>query len=339
MLIIEHVEEKNNMKKCIFIVPYFGKLPDFFPIFLKSCKYNPTFNWLIITNDETDYDYPLNVSPMYMSFSEFKEKTQSKFDFPISLDTYQKLCDYKPSYGYLLEDKIENYKFWGFCDIDVILGDLEHFITDDMLDQYDKIFELGHCTLIRNTPEINRTFMEKINGISEYKKSFMNNKVTIFDEVYGNTPNVNDIFLNKRKKVFGKNYAFDIQTDKLYFQNSGFDYKTQTFKHEQEYRNKLCVWDKGILRRFYQKNGVLKSQEYMYVYLQDRKVGWTQKALEADRLLIIPNYIMPLPQEITYNNFKKIPKLHLDVNTLRFALSLERAKLRNKFKFSRVNNL
>lgn len=327
------------MKKCIFIVPYFGKLPDFFPIFLKSCKYNPSFNWLIITNDRTVYDYPLNVSPIYMSFSKFKEIVQSKFNFPISLDTYQKLCDYKPSYGYLLEDKIKDYKFWGFCDIDLVLGNLEHFITDEMLNQYDKIFELGHCTLIRNTPEINRIFMDKINGVSEYKKSFMNKDITIFDEVYGNTPNVNDIFVSKNKKVFGKNYAFDIQTDKLYFQNSGFDYKTQTFKHEQEYRNKLCVWYKGTLKRFYPENGVLKSQEYMYVHLQDRKVGWSPKVLETDRLLIIPNYIMPLSKEITYNNFKKIPKVHLDLNILKFTLNLERVKLRNKFKFSRVNNL
>ena len=118
-------------------MPYFGKLPDFFPVFLKSCKYNSSFNWLIITNDKTSYSYHSNVLPMYMSFSMFKEKVQSKFDFQINLDTYQKLCDYKPSYGYLFEDQIKDYKFWGFCDIDVVLGNLDHFITDALLDEYD----------------------------------------------------------------------------------------------------------------------------------------------------------------------------------------------------------
>lgn len=311
-------------------MPYFGKLPDFFPVFLKSCKYNSSFNWLIITNDKTSYSYPSNVLPMYMSFSKFKEKVQSKFDFQINLDTYQKLCDYKPSYGYLFEDQIKDYKFWGFCDIDVVLGNLDHFITDALLDEYDKIFELGHCTLIRNTPEINRLFMKRINGVYEYKRSFTSKKITIFDEVYGNTPNVNDIFVEKNKKVYGKNYAFDIQTDKLYFQNSGFDYKTQTFKHEQKFHNKLCVWENGVLYRFYQQDGRLKSQEYMYVHLQDRKINWSPQSLKANRLLIIPNYITPLSKRVTYSNFKKIPKIHLDINVIKFALNLELLKLKKQ---------
>lgn len=37
------------MKVC-FIIPYFGKLPDYFRVFLKSCSYNKRFQWLLVTD-------------------------------------------------------------------------------------------------------------------------------------------------------------------------------------------------------------------------------------------------------------------------------------------------
>lgn len=92
------------MKKCCFIIPYFGKLPNYFPLFLKTCQYNTNFDWLVFTDDGTEYDYPQNVQRVEMTFSELKQKIQSKFDFPISLSTPYKLCDYKPAYGYIFEE-------------------------------------------------------------------------------------------------------------------------------------------------------------------------------------------------------------------------------------------
>lgn len=47
--------------KVCFVVPYFGKFPSYFDLFLKSCKYNEDFNWIIFTDDKEDYDYPNNV--------------------------------------------------------------------------------------------------------------------------------------------------------------------------------------------------------------------------------------------------------------------------------------
>lgn len=48
------------MKKTI-IIPYYGKFPDFFQLFLNSCKWNKGFNWLIFTDNEDKYIYPDNV--------------------------------------------------------------------------------------------------------------------------------------------------------------------------------------------------------------------------------------------------------------------------------------
>ena len=34
------------------VLPYFGKLPNYFPLFLESCRKNPTVNWLFYTDCE-----------------------------------------------------------------------------------------------------------------------------------------------------------------------------------------------------------------------------------------------------------------------------------------------
>lgn len=36
------------MSKCTFIIPYYGNFPNYFQLFLNSCKYNSDFEWLIL---------------------------------------------------------------------------------------------------------------------------------------------------------------------------------------------------------------------------------------------------------------------------------------------------
>ena len=54
------------MNSICYVVPYFGTLPKTsFRLWLKSCKANPTVNWIIFTDDKTEYDYPDNVKVYY----------------------------------------------------------------------------------------------------------------------------------------------------------------------------------------------------------------------------------------------------------------------------------
>lgn len=73
------------MNLLAFIIPYFGKLPKEMEYFLLSVKYNPSYNWIIITDDLSDYQYPDNVRVIHSTFSEVVRLIQSKFDFPISI--------------------------------------------------------------------------------------------------------------------------------------------------------------------------------------------------------------------------------------------------------------
>jgi hypothetical protein len=61
-------------------------------------------------------------------------------------------------YGKIFQDYISNYEFWGYCDIDLILGDLQSFLAKIDLCQFDRLFDLGHLTFYRNTSQINNLY-------------------------------------------------------------------------------------------------------------------------------------------------------------------------------------
>lgn len=78
------------MKKIRLIIPYFGKLPKFFPYFLLTAKRNQKIDFLIYTDQKVDQFTILNANNIEfvtLSFDEIREKVQSKFDFKISLKT------------------------------------------------------------------------------------------------------------------------------------------------------------------------------------------------------------------------------------------------------------
>lgn len=106
-----------------------------------------------------EYVYPENVRVSYCSFDDIKRKIASLFDFTIELSAPYKLCDYKPTYGHAFEKELKEYDFWGYCDIDLIFGDIRNFITDKILDKFDMIGFQGHSTIFRNSKEVNSRYM------------------------------------------------------------------------------------------------------------------------------------------------------------------------------------
>lgn len=156
------------MTSIVYVVPYFGKFPDLFPVWLHSCKNNSSVDWLILTDDQRCFDYPKNVKVVYTSFDAVRERLQRLFDFQINLEKPYQLCDFKIAYGLAFADYLQDYDFWGFCDVDMIWGNIRHFLTEEVLDTYDKIGYQGHSTLFRNREDINNLFREKIGDESVY---------------------------------------------------------------------------------------------------------------------------------------------------------------------------
>ena len=162
---------------------YFGKLRPDFGVWLQSCAANPTIDFLVFTDQQWD-DLPENVRFFHMSFSECRNLIQSKFDFPISLNTPYKLCDFKPAFGYIFSEYIKEYTFWGWCDFDMIFGDIRAFITEDVLSRYDKILPFGHLSLMRNTITNNQIFKTKGESL-DYRTVFSHSSIYVFDEIVG----------------------------------------------------------------------------------------------------------------------------------------------------------
>lgn len=298
------------MKKCCFIIPYFGKLPNYFQLFLKSCEYNPTFNWIVFTDDKTGFHYPDNVKRVEMTFLELRDLVQSKFDFPISLARPYKLCDYKPAYGYIFEDYLQEFGFWGHCDTDVLMGDLSHFLTKDFLNGYDKVFCLGHMTIYRNSFENNRVFMKTVRDMSLYKRAFSTDSIVTFDEEWRDENNVNRIFLENNKKIYQKDLSLNFSIYHTRFRKItfvGFDTKNDGHGYlTEKYQRSLCVWDQGHVYRYVLDNDKLKREEYIYIHLQKRKMVYDSSIIELESIKIVPNRFLPIDNyPIDLDSFKK----------------------------------
>ncbi len=301
--------------KCVFIIPYFGKFPNYFNLFLKTCGLNPEFNWIIFTDDKTEYNYPSNVKVYFMNFEELKELVNSKFDFKVNLASPYKLCDYKPAYGYIFEEYITDYNYWGHCDVDLLFGNLSNFISDDLLEKYDKLFCLGHLILYKNTHLNNRMFMTKIDDEYWYKSSFTTDKITIFDETYGGNRNINTIFLSQNKKVLEKDYSANFVTSKSGFELVTYNADEGRYIHDNNFC--LFTWEKGNVFG-YRKTPEYEKREFMYIHLQERKMKYSDMILNTDEFKIVPNRFVNLEKKPDSENLSSIRTKYVNFHLLQF---------------------
>lgn len=278
---------------CYFI-PYFGKLPQGFPMWLLSCSANKTVNWILMTDDKTEYHYPPNVRVIYCSFEDVKKRIQKFYSFPIVLDRPWKLCDYRPAYGEIFADELSGYDFWGHCDMDLIWGDIRQFITDDILDQYDKIGFQGHSTLYRNTSEVNARYQTVLEGELTYQDIFQSSYGHCFDEDL-----INKIYQKLNIQYYtGINFAhFDPLTNSFFL---------EYFPVEDNYKNRrqVFVWEDGKIKRYYLHNKIIYSdEEFMYLHTFKRPIVYKADNYAADKIYVMyPDVLKEIRREdLTYN--------------------------------------
>lgn len=174
---------KEN-KSLALLVCYFGKLPWYFDYFIHSCKYNPTVDFFIVT-DDTGFrkTLPENVKLIYKTLDEISTLATEKLGFPVCISYGYKLCDFKPAYGLIFSDILQSYDWWGHTDLDIIFGDIRTFMTNELLDNYDLVsvrpdFLHGCFLLFKNVDKINTLFTHS----KDFKKVFSSDKHYCFDE-------------------------------------------------------------------------------------------------------------------------------------------------------------
>ena len=261
-----------HMQSIAFVIPYFGKLPDYLPVWLTSCAQNPTVDFYLFTDDSRAFAHPKNVKIIPMTFNEAKARFQKQFDFEISLSYPYKLCDYRPIYGLAFSEWLAPYDFWGYCDLDVIWGNLRHFFTDSILSENDRVMWLGHCSIYRNTDKMNHAFRElDPKGCMNWRDVFTSEKLKAFDEYAEHNGGGISLIMERNGIRMYKKWIFaDLCVGLDRFQCSYTE--NQFYTTEEDSRS--CFFERtpeGIYL-VYRKGGELRKKEVLYVHFQKRPV-------------------------------------------------------------------
>lgn len=305
------------MKTIAYVIPYFGKLPSNFSFWLMSCEKNPTIDWFIFTDDTTEYHYPDNVKPHYMSFDEMKKKIQVIYDFQIFLDRPWKLCDYRVAYGEIFYEELQGYDFWGHCDIDLLWGNIRKFLTEDILNQYEKIGNQGHSTLYKNKKTVNERYRIHVEGMVSYEEVFKTGKSYGFDE---------KLICDMYDKMEIPYYKETIYAHLNKYEPSFY---LGHLSKDDIYKNKIQIfqWKNGSLIRFYLHNGNIYQEEFMYIHFWCRPMKYMTEDCSSNH-----TYVMypDIAREYNYEITSKFLKRYGHQNKVKFlikALYFNRKKL------------
>lgn len=96
----------------------------------------------------------------------FKRRVKAKLglDYPGKPGT-GKVWDYRACLGYLYEDELIGYDYWGHTDFDCVYGKIDDFMPDEELSKLDiwsnhDTYMCGAWSLYRNVPKVNQLFMK-----------------------------------------------------------------------------------------------------------------------------------------------------------------------------------
>lgn len=303
------------MKSIILIIPYFGKFRPDFKFWLKSVSENPTVDFLLFTDNKVE-SIPGNLKVISTTFDALRHRIQSHFDFKICLPQAYKLCDFKPCYGEVFADFIKEYDFWGYTDMDMVYGDIRHFITEKLLVSYDRILSLGHFSLFRNTPRINSMYKNVTQP--RYQQVFTYPCGCAFDEYWGLGR-----YMDKNiHEHFYQAYPFDdIDCMK-------YPFYSQMRRHEDLGKsNFVYSYEGGKLFRNYEYQGKLCKEETMYVHFQKRNMEIRTKV--ADNFMMVPNAYIPFDSNLS---LEKLRTFDVSGKIYLHAYKLQWKRMLNKWK-------
>lgn len=296
---------KKLENRIALLLPYFGKLPPYFQLWLNTGERNASYiDYILITDQNMNaYTIPQNVNVINTSFEQIRERVKEKFDFPISLEEPYKLCDFKPAYGEIFSDLLRNYGFWGFCDPDIIWGDISKYINESFLTgRYDKIGCLGHLQILKNNIKVNKTYRYNDgNMMRNYKVVFSSPYSFAFDEQYSFE------ILAQKNKLKVANLL-----DKEITPFADIDPFTYSFKRNygdlDEINFKYFYYSKetGLKEVNYLNNGKVIESDCMYLHLQKRNMKVDPG--NGKYTLIYPNVIRSNNSLLSYENIKDISR-------------------------------
>lgn len=258
------------MKKCL-IVCWFGNFPKYFNIFEKTCSYNLDYDFLIFTDQIHEPEHK-NIKIKTINLNDLKKIIEKKLNFEVKIDRPYKFCDFKPAYGDIFEEYIKDYEYFGYCDIDMLFGRINHFVKDDEIKQYEKINICGHYTLYKNNEKCRKLYKEK-GSIFPYDIVYTNTENYAFDEYSG----MKKIAQCNKIKTLEINEFADI--DKRYSR-----YKCV---NHINYNEQFFLWSDGELFRCYKEDNIIKKEEFMYLHFQKKHPNFNKFKINDNEQIIM----------------------------------------------------
>lgn len=186
------------MTKVAQIIPYFGKWPEWFPLYLYSCSRNPMVDFIFYTDCDTPDIIYNNTKFISISFKEYCSLVGRRLGIEYKIKNPYKLTDLKPFLGAIHQKELKNYEFWSFGDIDLCYGDLSILLNERTLERYDLLTThcyhiAGHFTVLRN----NDFYRNLCFKIPNWQTRLCDDKHYAFDE--GEWPNMvfRGLFFNR----------------------------------------------------------------------------------------------------------------------------------------------
>lgn len=174
----------------------------------------------------------------------------------VSITGAYKFCDLRPFFGRIYQDFVQGYDFWGYCDVDLVLGRVRRFLTDDILRKYDRFYEWGHLSIFRNNERINHIY-DMPGGLYSHGETLRSPAKVTAEEHHG---------LNRICRKNG--IAWYRGED---FADFWVCYSDLWLWHGN-YPHQVFYWEDGkVWRAYIDEEGDVRTNEYVYIHWQKRK--------------------------------------------------------------------
>lgn len=292
---------KNQLKKknkVCFIVVWLGKLPEYMPIWIQTIEKNKNFDFLLFTDDPNVYSLKIseNLIIREVTLSSFITKAQEVLNTTVNIERAYRLCDFRPMFGLIFSEYLREYDFWGYCDLDLVFGDIGKFVTDQEISEYDAFFNGGHFTLIRNNSFMNNLYKE--NGAAfKFSTVVQHDAIFAFDEITG---------IQQIARYHGIKARYSIP-----YVDADVKYRQlRSVMDKVNPDNQAFYWEKGKLYRVKEENNSKFITEIAYIHLQKRPIIIKDKIedfknafwIEPDGVSIKEKLGKPSKEEILKHN-------------------------------------
>lgn len=266
--------DKNN--SIAVIVTWFGSLPLYFPAWLKSAEENSTIDFYCFF----DHDFSSKASNIHIVKTTMKkeiDRIAKATGEKIRIENAYKFCDLRPFFGLGYQEYIKEYSFWGYCDIDMVFGDLRHFLTDNVLLKYDRFYEYGYFSVFRNNKQMNNLY-DLPGGIYSKSAIFRGKGKCTPEEQYG-LYRISE--KNNIKWYREKNFA-----------DFYIPYSSYILNQRENYIEQVFYWEKGRIFRAYVENNSVKTEEFAFLHWQKRNPIITDEVLQNNAFFLTPTMLI-----------------------------------------------